>query len=136
MTADSRLNELLSQWEMLRDQGKSASVADLCRTCPELAPELRRRLDALAAMDSVLRLSPGQPTLAAPSPAFFEETRQRLRRRLLLLLVLFLLGALLLVPLTLQNPVCAPKVNDLDYQLLARHGFPSSNRNRLLPGSL
>ena len=48
---NERVHELLEQWESLREQGQEALVEDLCRDCPELVNELRRRITALKATD-------------------------------------------------------------------------------------
>jgi tetratricopeptide (TPR) repeat protein len=55
MSTDPRLTDLLEQWEELREQGRPASVEELCRGCPELAAELRRRVEALEAMPAAPR---------------------------------------------------------------------------------
>src|SRR5262249_56418266 len=44
MTVDDRLMDLLLQWEELREQGWLVSAEELCRDCPELLDEVRRRL--------------------------------------------------------------------------------------------
>src|SRR5262249_31809205 len=44
MAPDERLEELLLRWE---EDGGEVSVDELCRDCPELADELRRRIEAL-----------------------------------------------------------------------------------------
>src|SRR5215472_14202738 len=44
MAVDDRLVELLLRWEELRDQGQLISAEELCRDCPELLEEVRRRL--------------------------------------------------------------------------------------------
>jgi hypothetical protein len=54
MTQNSRLEELLLHWEECRDRGRPVAAEDLCRACPELMPELQRRIQALQAMDRVL----------------------------------------------------------------------------------
>ncbi len=47
MTEETRLQELLSQWQERRRQGQEPAVDELCRDCPDLAPVLRQRVDAL-----------------------------------------------------------------------------------------
>src|SRR5215469_12863001 len=49
MSAD-RLEGLLLRWEELAEQGRPASPEELCRDCPELLDELRRRVRALVAL--------------------------------------------------------------------------------------
>src|SRR5689334_8910750 len=48
-TPDDRLIELLLRWEELRRQGRDESAEGLCADCPELAPDLARRIGALRA---------------------------------------------------------------------------------------
>jgi hypothetical protein len=47
MAVDDRLVELLLRWEELRDQGQLLSAEELCRDCPDLLEEVRRRLKNL-----------------------------------------------------------------------------------------
>jgi serine/threonine protein kinase len=51
MTEMSRLSELSLRWEELRQQGLDVTAEDLCHDCPELAPALRARIEALEPMD-------------------------------------------------------------------------------------
>jgi WD40 repeat protein len=51
MVGDQRLQDLLLEWEELRDAGEEVSAAELCRQCPELADELAARIAALQEMD-------------------------------------------------------------------------------------
>lgn len=51
MTTDERLEDLLLRWEELADAGQGVSAEELCRDCPELTDELRRRIDALRGMN-------------------------------------------------------------------------------------
>src|SRR5215831_23628 len=50
MVVDDRLMDLLLQWEELREQGRPVSAEELCRDCPELLDEVRRRLRFLDAV--------------------------------------------------------------------------------------
>src|SRR5262249_37679337 len=57
---------LVDSWEALQEQGTSLTVEELCADCPELFAEVRRRIEALQAMDSApetrmtkLRSTPG-----------------------------------------------------------------------------
>jgi hypothetical protein len=43
----ARLEDLLSVWQRHADDGKVISAKELCRDCPELLPELERRLEPL-----------------------------------------------------------------------------------------
>jgi serine/threonine protein kinase/formylglycine-generating enzyme required for sulfatase activity len=47
VAADPRVENLLVRWQELEDQGREASVEELCRDCPELAGELRRCIQAI-----------------------------------------------------------------------------------------
>jgi hypothetical protein len=51
---EERLNSLLLAWQEQQLQGRDVSAAELCRDCPELAEELRRRIDALRQMQALL----------------------------------------------------------------------------------
>jgi len=54
MSHESRLLDLIIQWEELRAAGQEPSPAELCESCPELLPELEQRLRALAGMAGML----------------------------------------------------------------------------------
>jgi serine/threonine protein kinase/Tfp pilus assembly protein PilF len=79
MSADSRLDQLLSQWQERHAQGEDMAATQLCRDCPELAPEVERRLAALRQMQHLLDTRdplarsvpapPGQSQPAGPLPA-------------------------------------------------------------------
>ena len=53
LSTEDRVNDLLLQWEELRDAGQEIRVDELCDSCPELAEEVERRIRALGAMDDV-----------------------------------------------------------------------------------
>jgi hypothetical protein len=55
MTDDAALNELLSLWQREQARGYDLTAVDLCRDCPELAPELERRIRVLRQMDGLAR---------------------------------------------------------------------------------
>jgi serine/threonine-protein kinase len=44
---EARLGDLLLTWEELREQGHDPTPEEVCAECPELAGELRRRIEAL-----------------------------------------------------------------------------------------
>ena len=71
MTDETRLNELLDRWEDLRQRGTAPSPESLCVDSPELADELRRRLEALGDVDAMLgdALGPTAEEIAAGAPA-------------------------------------------------------------------
>lgn len=48
---DDRLSELLLDWEESVEAGIPLTVDELCRTCPELAEDLRREINGLRAVD-------------------------------------------------------------------------------------
>src|SRR5262245_25600015 len=53
MSAD-RLGDLLLRWEELHERGEPVTPEELCRDCPELLDELRRRVRALQALSPAL----------------------------------------------------------------------------------
>jgi WD40 repeat protein len=50
MAVDDRLVDLLLRWEELREQGRPVTPEELCRDCPELLDDVRRRLRFLEAV--------------------------------------------------------------------------------------
>ena len=54
MGLDSRLLDLLERWESLCDQGKLVPPEELCRDCPDLLEEVKRRIDDLLALKAKL----------------------------------------------------------------------------------
>jgi len=48
---EDKLFDLFDQWSELRGQGKNIEVEELCHDCPELIPELERRIKVLKATD-------------------------------------------------------------------------------------
>ena len=72
---EDRLGELLLRWDELRRQGRDVPAEDLCADCPELAAELRRRIEVVRAwtrsstssrLDSSRRRRTGPPAARAP----------------------------------------------------------------------
>jgi tetratricopeptide (TPR) repeat protein len=57
-------DHLIDRWEELRAQGAAPTADELCADCPELAPELRRRIAALEAMESALDTAECEPASA------------------------------------------------------------------------
>jgi serine/threonine-protein kinase len=51
---EDRLGELLLRWDELRRDGRDVTAEELCGDCPDLAPEVKRRIDAVERMDPVL----------------------------------------------------------------------------------
>jgi serine/threonine-protein kinase len=58
---EDRLGELLLHWDEQRRRGRDLSARELCADCPELAPELRRRIEAVRRMDSALETGVSGP---------------------------------------------------------------------------
>ncbi len=54
MEIETRVDDLVDRWEELRGCGTPMTVEELCAGCPDLIAEVRRRVDALRAMDSAL----------------------------------------------------------------------------------
>jgi serine/threonine protein kinase len=50
MTNAERIRELLLRWDVLREQGQHVSAEELCRDCPDLVDEVRRRIAVLEVM--------------------------------------------------------------------------------------
>ncbi len=50
MTIDSRILNLVDRWDLAREQGQSLTPEELCRECPELIPEVNRRIEALLSL--------------------------------------------------------------------------------------
>ena len=48
-SGDSRVFDLIERWEMARERGQSLTPDELCAECPELIPEVSRKIRALAA---------------------------------------------------------------------------------------
>jgi serine/threonine-protein kinase len=64
-----RLSSLLMRWDEQREQGRSVSIEDLCRECPELLEPLRQRIEDLRAINRFLvRSGDGKPKAADPYP--------------------------------------------------------------------
>jgi serine/threonine protein kinase len=61
---EDRLEKLVQAWQEQQLQGSDVSVAELCRDCPELAPELSRRIDGLRRSSEVQKPN-GIPTRPA-----------------------------------------------------------------------
>jgi non-specific serine/threonine protein kinase/serine/threonine-protein kinase len=60
------IQDLVSRWRQLRQQGQPVSAEELCADCPDRLEELKRHLRDVAAMQDFLRLSQQQ---LAPEPA-------------------------------------------------------------------
>jgi tetratricopeptide (TPR) repeat protein/tRNA A-37 threonylcarbamoyl transferase component Bud32 len=54
METDPRVDGLVDGWELMHKQGAPLTIEELCADCPELVAEVRRRIQALQAMDSAL----------------------------------------------------------------------------------
>jgi serine/threonine-protein kinase len=93
MSTDSRISDLLLRWEERRDLGDNIPAVVLCRDCPELLPEVTRRIAALQAMDPLLFQSRARVALVQESaPNLSREIQTLLRSRLRLASVIFLAG--------------------------------------------
>lgn len=57
MANESRLAEMLLDWESARVEGRVRAPEDLCRDCPELLEPLRERIQVLARLGTVLDLT-------------------------------------------------------------------------------
>jgi serine/threonine-protein kinase len=62
-----QITDLLLRWDELREQGRDVPAEELCRDCPELTAEVRRRIEALRAVYRVPNAAAADsPTLPAP----------------------------------------------------------------------
>lgn len=57
--ATPQIDELLDRWEEACEEGKSISIEELCRDCPELQDELRQKIRELRWVDDVLATQEG-----------------------------------------------------------------------------
>jgi serine/threonine-protein kinase len=69
MSTAGPVSELLLRWEELRERGQPVSPEELCRDCPELVGDVRRRIEALEAL---YRVPNRLPPDAQPRPAGYE----------------------------------------------------------------
>jgi hypothetical protein len=65
METEANVDDLIDLWEEMRHRGTPQTVDELCAGRPELAAELRRRIEALQAMDSALDTQVREPPPAA-----------------------------------------------------------------------
>jgi len=54
MSTSTRLSDLLLRWQELRRQGQTLAAEELCADCPELAGDLRRQIQVLESMESLI----------------------------------------------------------------------------------
>jgi WD40 repeat protein/serine/threonine protein kinase len=54
MSTDPRILDLLLRWEEAKKKGRLVPAEDLCRDCPELLDEVKRRIEALQSLDEKL----------------------------------------------------------------------------------
>jgi tetratricopeptide (TPR) repeat protein len=69
MNAETRLEELLSRWQERHAKGEDVPAAELCPDCPELLPEVERRLLALRQMQQLVTDDLSRATLGAAQPS-------------------------------------------------------------------
>ncbi len=73
MASAEQISELLLRWDELREQGRDATAEEVCHDCPDLAAEVRRRIEALRAVYRVP--NDAVPTLSTLSVV--EAARER-----------------------------------------------------------
>jgi serine/threonine protein kinase len=61
MDTEVQVDDLVDRWEVTRNQATPPTIEELCADCPELAAEVRRRIEALLAMESALDTDVYQP---------------------------------------------------------------------------
>jgi hypothetical protein len=69
MPNETLLQSLLLKWEERRDSGQLIAPEELCSDCPDLLPELRRRIAVLQSADALLDTSDGQVERSPSSTA-------------------------------------------------------------------
>jgi tetratricopeptide (TPR) repeat protein/tRNA A-37 threonylcarbamoyl transferase component Bud32 len=69
METDTRVDDLVDRWEELHEQGTPLTIEELCADCPDLVPEVRRRIAALRAVNSALDTEVHPPSSTAGEPA-------------------------------------------------------------------
>ncbi len=62
MSVNERLADLLLRWEEMQEQGQPVTAEELCRDCPELLVELRRRIRALQSLNPALATASSSAT--------------------------------------------------------------------------
>ena len=77
MNQESRLLDLVVEWEERRAAGEAVSPEDLCRDCPELLEELRVRLQAMSGMNKMLDAQATASWQGSPPGADPQITRSR-----------------------------------------------------------
>src|ERR1700719_3120906 len=55
MSTDPQVSDLLLEWEERHEQGAPISVEELCRNCPQLLEEVRRKITDLQAMNPLVQ---------------------------------------------------------------------------------
>jgi serine/threonine protein kinase len=81
MAEDHRLEELLDLWEENRAQGRDIPAEKLCRDCPELLPQIRRKLRALRGMGWLEGAPPGIHSQSTLNPGAEESHPQNKQAR-------------------------------------------------------
>jgi formylglycine-generating enzyme required for sulfatase activity len=73
MATDDPLDRLISRWRQRRSEGQPLCAEELCRDCPELLPEVQRRLRELEQAPGEVDLAtlPAAPSSSGPPPPFF-----------------------------------------------------------------
>jgi eukaryotic-like serine/threonine-protein kinase len=72
---DSRLDDLLDQYQELVDDGRVPNLAELCRDCPDLRDELGRRVARLHKLGKLLGDSAPSAALPEPPPLSLSDDR-------------------------------------------------------------
>jgi serine/threonine protein kinase len=73
MATSPSVSELLSRWHELQQQGRTLSPEALCAECPQLLPDLKREIAAVAAMEGFLGVAAGHPRTPAGTPGKEDE---------------------------------------------------------------
>src|SRR5262245_46565892 len=60
MPTNTRLHELLLQWEQMKNEGRPIAADELCRDCPELIETLQQKIRALETVDRIFVSAPAK----------------------------------------------------------------------------
>lgn len=64
-----RIDEVITLWDEARDRGEDIDPAELCRECPDLLAEVKRRIQALQHWNALADTSTGDLPRRVPEPS-------------------------------------------------------------------
>src|SRR5690242_10368921 len=69
MSQESHSSDLLIHWQEAREKGQDLSAEQLCQHCPELLPEVRRKIARLRCMERLVAQGTSDQPPSASEPA-------------------------------------------------------------------